>query len=221
MPDNNSIVKVVQLANVMDNIRSYVDVVDAKKFQKITATGGTINFWTSDDTTGTPAYTVDFPEEVFLDQTRTAFVQSFAWSAAAYPNSTNPNLDGKPVLVLAVKGDKEVNPTLVYSFINVEYLVDTYTAGDATIDIAGNAITVKVSAVTGNLLSVASDGLFVSSDTTKVDKVTDAVSGNFATWGASGVLTDSGIAVAADEDIAALIARYFPRGGNSSAVNGN
>lgn len=219
MADNNSLVKVSQLSDTMQNIRNYIDVVDAKKFQKITATGGTINFWTSDDTTGTPAYTVDFPEEVFLDQTRTTFVQSFVWSAATYPGSTNPNLDGKPVLVLAVSGDKEVNPTLAYSFINVEYLVDTYTAGDATITIAGNSVAVQVSATQGNLLSVAQDGLLVGSDNSKVDKVTNAVSGNFATWGTNGALTDSGFTVASDSDIAALINQYFPSGGNSSVIN--
>ena len=220
MADNNSLVKVYQLSDTMQNIRNYIDVVDAKKFQKITATGGTINFWTSDDTTGTPAYTVDFPEEIFLDQARTTFVQNFAWSAATYPGSTNPNLDGKPVLVLAVSGDKEVNPTLAYSFIDVAYLVDTYTAGDATIDIAGNAIAVKVSATQGNLLSVAQDGLLVGSDAGKIDKVTNAVSGNFATWGASGVLVDSGLTVASDADIAALINRYFPSGGSGSVIGG-
>lgn len=219
MANNNSLVQVHQLSSTMQHIRSYIDVVDAKKFQKITASGGTINFWTSDDTTGTPAYTVDFPEEIFLDQTRTTFVQSFAWSAATYPDSTNPNLEGKPVLVLAVSGDKEVNPTLAYSFINVEHLVDTYTAGDATITIAGNSVAVQVSSTQGNLLSVANDGLLVSSDNSKVDKVTNAVSGNFATWGASGALTDSGFAVASDSDITALINQYFPSGGSSSAVN--
>ena len=48
----------------------------------------------------------DFPEKLFLDQAGTTVVENFAWSAATYPGSTNPNLDGKTVLVLAVKGDK-------------------------------------------------------------------------------------------------------------------
>ena len=45
----------------------------------------------------------NLPSEQFLDLTKTTYVDSFTWSSTTYPNSTNPNLDGKPVLVLALK----------------------------------------------------------------------------------------------------------------------
>lgn len=213
-----TLVSVTQLTSVMSSTRNYIDAVDAKKFQKITASGNRINFWVSDDTSGSPAYYVDFPEEIFLDQTSTTFAPNFAWSNATYPGSTNPNLEGKPVLVLAVKGDKETNPYLTYSFVDLETLIDVYTAGNAAINIAGYSVSVQVSATQGNLLSIANDGLLVGSDSTKIDKVTNAVSGNFASWGASGALADSGYTVASDSDIAALIAQYFPSGGTSSTI---
>ena len=36
--------------------------------------GNTVNFYTSTDKSGTAAFSVDFPSELFLDQTKTAFV---------------------------------------------------------------------------------------------------------------------------------------------------
>ena len=78
--------------------------------------------YTSTDQTGTAAFSFDFPTEYFLDQTKSVFVQTFAWSETAYPGSTNPNLDGKPVMVLAVKGDGN---TVLYSFVDLTYLLDT------------------------------------------------------------------------------------------------
>ncbi len=73
---------------------------------------------------------IDLPEEMFLDQAKTTLVSSFAWSDTEYPGSTNPNLDGKPVMVLAVKGDTSV----AYSFLNFESL---------TTDISSAKITTK------------------------------------------------------------------------------
>ena len=90
------------------------------------------------------------------------------------------------------RGDKETNPTVKYSFVNLQKLIDVYTAGDNSITIDGYSVSVKISQTAGNLLSIANDGLFVGSDPTKIDKVTNAVAGNFATWGLSGALVDSG-----------------------------
>ena len=56
--------------------------------------------------------------------------------------------------------------------------------------------------------------------TNKIDKVTSAVSGNFATWGASGVLVDSGVTFATDAEVAAMLEEYFPTGGTSSTGGG-
>ncbi len=43
-----------------------------------------------------------------------------------YPGSTNPNLDGKPVLILAIKGTDKTGTTTAYKFVNLEALIDTY-----------------------------------------------------------------------------------------------
>ena len=42
------------------------------------------------------------PTEMFLNQAKTAFIPSFAFNGNTYADATNPNLDGKPVLVLTV-----------------------------------------------------------------------------------------------------------------------
>ena len=136
-------------------------------------TGNTISFFTSTDKTGDAAFTVDFPAEMFLDQTKTEFVPSFAFSAATYPGSTDPKLDGKPVMVLAVKGESPDSCT--YSFLSMAALVDTYKAKavgkdtSTTVSIAGYEVDVKVnvSAAEGNALTLKEDGLYVS--TAKVE----------------------------------------------------
>ena len=99
----------------------------AAAFKSGKVDGNTVSLYTSTDQTGTAAFSFDFPTEYFLDQTKSVFVQTFAWSETAYPGSTNPNLDGKPVMVLAVKGD---NNTVLYSFVDLTYLLDTYTGGN-------------------------------------------------------------------------------------------
>lgn len=103
--------------------------------------GNTVNFYTSTDKSGTAAFSVDFPSELFLDQTKTTFVAKFKFDAATYPGATDPKLDGKPVMVLAVKGE---NPdSCTYSFLSMAALVDTYKAkvtgkdASTTVTIAG------------------------------------------------------------------------------------
>lgn len=144
-----------------------------KAIKSLDVTGNTISFFTSTDKTGDAAFTVDFPAEMFLDQTKTEFVPSFAFSAATYPGSTDPKLDGKPVMVLAVKGE---NPdSCTYSFLSMAALVDTYKAKavgkdtSTTVSIAGYEVDVKVnvSAAEGNALTLKEDGLYVS--TAKVE----------------------------------------------------
>ncbi len=159
----------------------------APTFKSLSVSGNTVSFFTSKDGTGTAAATFDFPEEIFLDQAGTTLVENFAWSAATYPNSTNPNLDGKAVLVLAVKGDKETNPTTKYSFVNLEKLIDVYTAADNSITISGYTVAVKISAVAGNALEVKSDGLYVDA----LPKVANATAGNVPFLASDGTLTNS------------------------------
>lgn len=117
------------------------------------------------------------PEELFLDQTKTAFVGSFTWSAEIYPGSTDPELNGKPVMVLAVKGE---GGTTNYSFLDMAKLVDTYTAktegkdASTVVEIAGYEMDVKVniSQAEGNQLQLRPDGLHVAK--TEVEVATDA-----------------------------------------------
>ena len=159
--------------------------------------GNTVNFYTSTDKSGTAAFSVDFPSELFLDQTKTTFVAKFKFDAATYPGATDPKLDGKPVMVLAVKGQNPDNCT--YSFLNMAALVDTYAAkatgkdASTTVTIAGYEIEVKVnvSATAGNALSLKSDGLYVDISG-KADKAKNATAGNFAALDGEGNLTDSG-----------------------------
>ena len=127
--------------------------------------GNTIQFYTDQAMEGSATFTIDLPEEYFLDQTKTVFVEAFTWSAETYPGSTNPELDGKPVLVLAVKSQDGSEVT--YSFINLEKMIDVYTGGQtqtATIAVSGNEITatVRVSATAGNQIVTNEDGLFVA-----------------------------------------------------------
>lgn len=125
------------------------------------------------------------------------------FDAATYPGATDPKLDGKPVMVLAVKGENPDNCT--YSFLNMAALVDTYAAkttgkdASTTVTIAGYEVDVKVnvSAAAGNALILKDDGLYVPTPeevdiSGKADKVTGATTGNFAALDGEGNLTDSG-----------------------------
>lgn len=155
------------------------------------------------DASGTAAFSVDFPSELFLDQTKTTFVAKFKFDAATYPGATDPKLDGKPVMVLAVKGE---NPdSCTYSFLSMAALVDTYKAkavgkdASTTVTIAGYEVDVKVnvSAAAGNALTLKDDGLYVPTPeevdiSGKADKVTGATTGNLAALDGEGNLTDSG-----------------------------
>lgn len=165
-----------------------------KTIKFVSASGNTVSFFTTDDGSGTAAFSFNFPEELFLDQVGTTLVDNFSWSALSYPNSTNPNLNGKTVLVLAVKGDA-TTPTVKYSFVDLSKLIDTYTAADNSINISGYSVAVKISATTGNALSLTNDGLFVDTSD-KVDKVTNAPQGEIAIFGLSGAIVAGGLSLA-------------------------
>lgn len=166
-------------------------------------TGNTVNFYTNTGMTGAAAFSMDFPTEMFLDQAKTTFVAKFKFDAATYPGATDPKLEGKPVMVLAVKGE---NPdSCTYSFLSMAALVDTYKAkvtgkdASTTVTIAGYEVDVKVnvSAAAGNALTLKDDGLYVPTPeevdiSGKADKVTGATTGNLAALDGEGNLTDSG-----------------------------
>lgn len=194
-----------------------IQALAASAFHSAKVDGNTVHFYASADKTGDAAFTMDFPVEMFLDQTKTAFVPKFAWSEETYPGSTNPNLNNKPVMVLAVKGD---NDTVTYSFLNMAALVDTYKAktegkdASTTVTVEGYEIEVKVniSAEEGNQLQLKPDGLYVPKPAAvdlsgKADKATGATDGNLAALDANGNLSDSGVA-GADVLTVADIADY-------------
>lgn len=170
----------------------------APTFKSLSVSGNTVSFFTSTDGTGTAAATFDFPEEIFLDQNETFLVENFAWSAATYPGSTNPNLEGKTVLVLGVKGDKQTNPTTAYSFVDLSKLIDVYTAADNSITISDYTVAVKISATAGNQIAVNADGLYVPATdiSGKIDKVENATAGHIPSLTSDGGLTDSTYPVA-------------------------
>lgn len=158
-----------------------------------------VKLFTSTDKTGVAAFEFDFPVEMVLDQAKTAFVPQFTWSLETYPGSEDPGLNGKPVMVLAVKGS---DGSVAYSFMGMAALVDTYKAkvagkdASTTVTIAGYEVDVKVniSKELNNVLEVRADGLYVPKTdiSGKADKVQPAVDGNFAGLDASGNLIDSG-----------------------------
>ncbi len=185
------------------------------------------------------------PTEMFLDQTKTKFVPSFTWSNELYPGSTNPNkaaveanpeatppvaaqpavvFDGKPVLVLAVKGVDNSDPsdttkqTTAYSFLDVSTLVDTYTTASGNsskvLNIAGYTVTFNVSADANNAVEVLNDGIAVRVSTTannaltkdanglfvditgKANRAANPTAGHVAGLDANGNPTDTGIVAA-------------------------
>ena len=202
----NALVRLAALKALAEKTKTEIDNINtdvSKAIKSLGVSGNTVSFYTSADKSGTAAFTFDFPKELFLDQAKTTFVQKFAFSTETYPGATDPKLAGKPVMVLAVKGQ---NPdSCSYSFLDRSALVDTdkakATGKDAstTVTIAGYEVDVKVnvSAAAGNALVLKDDGLYVPTPeevdiSGKADKATGATTGNFAALDGEGNLTDSG-----------------------------
>ena len=165
--NTDNLVKVGQLQTALTRVNSELGAT----FRSASVSGNTVSLFNTKDGTGDAAFTFDFPEEIYLSQTGTQIIENFSWSATAYPGTTNPNLNGKTVLVLAVKGNKASNAFASFSFVDLAKVIETITAGDNSITVNGYAVSVKVSAATGNLLEVKADGVYVGSDTLKADKV--------------------------------------------------
>ena len=193
-------VSIENLTRYDGNIKTYVDSDKTKSIKGYLKKNNTHNFYNTDapaeDTV--PVFSIDIPTEYFLDQTKTTFVQSFSWSEGLYPGSENPNLDSKPVWIMAVKGDDN---SVTYSFVNLEALVDIYT-GENTKSITlvvseDNKISanVNVSAEEGNIISVKDDGIYASVTEVdisgKADKLVDPAEGA-AVIKADQILVDDG-----------------------------
>ena len=193
-------VSIDNLTRYDGNIKTYVDSDKTKSIKGYLKKNNTHNFYNTDapaqDTV--PVFSIDIPTEYFLDQAKTTSVQSFSWSEGLYPGSENPNLDGKPVWIMAVKGDDN---SVTYSFVNLEALVDIYT-GENTKSITlvvseDNKISanVNVSAEEGNIISVKDDGIYASvaevDISGKADKLVDPAEGA-AVIKADQILVDDG-----------------------------
>ncbi len=96
-----------------------------------------------------PAFIVALSKsDTISEQIDIELAENFAFSTDKYAGATDPNLDGKNVLVL--------NKTTGYEFINL----------------SGVAEAVKISATDGNALEIKDDGLYV---TTRVNAVEDNI----------------------------------------------
>ena len=218
--DVNSFVKLGDLKVLTQRTKAEIqNVADvaAEAIKYISVSGNTVSFWKDAEHAGTADFTVDFPKELFLDAARTTFSSNFTFSAASYPGATNPSLDGKPVLVLAVRGTTDVesgtaSDTVTYSFLNMEDLVDVYTikTGDSAkiLSIANNEIEVHISAAANNAIEVKADGLHVDISG-KADKVSNATAGNIAALDANGNITDSGISVATTAQVTEMLNEIY------------
>ena len=160
----------------------------------VAVSGNTINFYNEkalEDPAQEAAFSVDFPSELFLDAAATQLVQNFAWSAASYPDTTDPNLDGKQVLVLGVKTQTGANATVAYSFVDLTSLIEIIeiASGDSAKVLSltenGNTRTIGF-----NISATADDGLYATL------RVSGAVQDNVVVFDANGAPADSGIASA-------------------------
>lgn len=204
---DESIVRKATLAYYDTKIKAWaneqIDNAIDGGFKDVKYANSTIYFFdaaapvTADEYATKAVKSVNLPEEQVLDQAKTSVVDSFAWSAETYPESTNPNLDGKPVLVLAVKGE---SGSVSYSFVSLGKLVDPFTFADSnTVDFTANGYDVtadvKISAEEGNIISAKEDGIYAANQdiSDKADKVAGAVEGNLAKLDANGNLADAGV----------------------------
>ena len=197
---NEKFVTLTQLGTV----KGYIDAKDEKAIKSAKYEGNVISLYTTEDKSGSPVATLNLPEEMYLDQTKTTVVDNFAWSDTLYPSSTNPNLDGKAVLVLAVKGDSSVT----YSFASLGDIVTAIT-GEATSTASttvsdGKAkVDVKISSEADNALETKADGLYVNVPSAEVSISSE--SGNSIVKKADGLYVSvPEITVATDEEVNAL-----------------
>lgn len=197
---NEKFVTLTQLGTV----KGYIDAKDEKAIKSAKYEGNVISLYTTEDKSGSPVATLNLPEEMYLDQTKTTVVDNFAWSNTLYPGSTNPNLDGKAVLVLAVKGDSSVT----YSFASLGDIVTAIT-GEATSTATttvsdGKAkVDVKISSEADNALVAKTDGLYVNIPDAEVP--ISAELGNAIINKADGIYVSiPEISIATDEEVNAL-----------------
>jgi len=182
----------------------------ASALKMVAVDGNALKFYTSSDTAAEAAFSFDLPAEMFLDAASTKFEPNFNFANGNYTGATNPNLDGKPVLVLGVKTKTNdgKTTTLAYSFLNMAGLVDIYTASDTSVVITDYKVKANVSADSDNMLATTANGLKVDGSG-KVDKVTTATAGNIATFVAGGGISDTGISIATNAEVTEMLDGIF------------
>ena len=194
--DLNKLARLQAISDLATRIQNKFNALQAAdvSLKGVSVVGNSLKFFTSTDTSTTPAFSIDLPAEMFLDSVSTGLVPNFAFSAATYEGATDPNLNGKPVLVLGIKtrNNDGVSETISYSFLDMSTLVDVYTASDTSIIITDYKVKVNVSADSDNMLATTANGLYVDGSG-KVDKVTNATAGNIAAFVAGGNVSDTGI----------------------------
>ena len=176
------------ISEILILLKAWIDTDKNIAIKKVLYKNNSLLFFKNPNATGedTPEYKIDMPVEKFLDQTKTTLVQDFAWNETDYPDTENPNLDGNPVLILAVKGNDD---SISYSFLNMKYLLNLYQASEEistvaiAIDVDSNTISgsVNISSDSNNNLSVGSDGglyspiVNISALTTQIENLTTQV----------------------------------------------
>ena len=166
---NEKLVKLDQLARYDENIKKFIDEKVAQDIKAIgfSDDGLKLLCYRTVDKSDTPDE-INIPAELlkdwFFDVTKSGVVENFEWSETTYPDTTDPDLDGKPVVVFALSKGEDIH----YSFASLEGLIDIYKGEDsesATTIVANGKIKseIKISAREGNGLSVDNEngGLYV------------------------------------------------------------
>ena len=176
------------IGEILSNLKTWIDTDKNIALKKVLYKNNSLLFFKNPNAvdSDTPEYKFDLPIEKFLDQTKTKLIQEFMWNETDYPETENPNIDGNPVFVLAVKGGDD---SVSYSFLNMKYLLNLYQASEEistvtiAIDVDPNTISgsVNISSDSNNNLSVGSDGglyspiVNISALTTQIENLTTQV----------------------------------------------
>lgn len=171
----------------LEIVKNYIDSKDVLNIKSAEFVDDTIRLYASSDKSGEAVAEIALPDETFLDGKKTRLVSDFSWSTTEYPKSTNPELDGKTVLVLAVKSRRTVR----YSFISLDSVIAKLVGGETestSVSVADDVVTlsVKVSELSGNRIIMKDDGLYVGTvDNTPTWTVStnDEVNAMFSTSG--------------------------------------
>lgn len=170
MANTDKLVKLEQLTTYDALIKQLISTESGKAVKAIgfSSDGLKMLCYKTVDKSDTPVE-VDIPAELlkdwFFDVTKSEVVENFTWSEAAYPDSTDPSLDGKPVIIFALSKGNDTS----YSFVSLKGLIDTYTGENST-SVTTTVINSKIksevmiSTKEGNGLSVDANngGLYVN-----------------------------------------------------------